>query len=175
MDYISATKNWIKDFIIELNLCPFAKKPFDENRIRYTTYKGEDVEALTLKLIQELKNLTATPPEKVETTLIIFPNCLSIFLDYVDYLNFANDLLHDMQLEGVIQIASFHPLYQFANTQPNEASNYTNRSPYPMLHLLREESVEWAVNTYDTEVIPEKNIEKMEALGLEKILKITKK
>ena len=164
-NYIQETKNWIDSFVIQYNLCPFAKKPFVQDTIRYVIYEGEDWEELGLILQKELGNLEKTPKNTTETTIIIIPAALSDFNDYLDYLAFANRLIFALRLDGVLQIASFHPDYQFAETEYSDVTNFTNRSPFPLLHLLREESVEQALAHYDEpESIPEKNMETMRRL-----------
>lgn len=161
-----ATRTWLEKAVIGLNLCPFAK-PI-RNRIRYAVSEADTPEALRADLMDELQTLAEADPEEIETTLLIHPLVLADFLDYNDFLDVADDTLADLDLVGEIQIASFHPRYQFAGTEPDDIENYTNRSPYPMLHLLREASVEAAVDGYpDTAQINEKNIETMRALGHE--------
>lgn len=133
-----------------------------QNTIRYVVYEGTDWEELGLTLQKELAHLKNTPKTTTETTIIIIPNTLNDFNDYLDYLAFANRLIFALRLDGVVQIASFHPDYQFAETQFDDVTNKTNRSPFPLLHLLREESVEQALAHYEEpESIPEKNMETM--------------
>ena len=171
--YILKSKKWIASFVISLNLCPFAKKPFVNAKIRYVLFEKGNLEDLSLLLEKELLFLTATSPKEVETTFLIHPNHLKDFYIYLDFLDIANQLIFALHLEDVIQIASFHPDYQFAGTTFDDVTNYTNRSPYPMLHLLREESITKALASYDEpEAIPERNKETMRRLGLEKINKI---
>ncbi len=170
MDYIAQTKAWIEHFVIALNLCPFAKHPFQKDNIRYIVCKSPQLEDLAQMLYQELQLLHATPAKEVETSLIIHPNVLQNFEDYNQFLAVAEALLDDLALEGIIQIASFHPHYQFADARPDAAENYSNRSPFPMLHLLREDSVTQAVEHYpNIDAIPEKNIANLRALGISEI------
>lgn len=172
MDEISITREWVEQFVIGLNLCPFAKKPALEGRIRYVLFEGKDPKALGELLAKELLFLQATDPAVVETTLLIHPCTLRDFADYNDYLEVWDELLVGLDLEGDIQVASFHPDYQFEGTHPNDPENYTNRSPFPMLHLIREASVERAVDLYpDIDAIPERNIARLNELGIAGILK----
>ena len=164
-DYITTTKKWIETFVIQHNLCPFAKKPFLQNTIRYELYEGTDREELGIILQNECLFLKNTPKSSTETTILIIPNALNDFNKYLDYLDFANRLIFALRLDGVLQIASFHPDYQFDGTTKEDVTNYTNRSPFPLLHLLREESVEAALAHYEEpENIPEKNMETMRRL-----------
>lgn len=170
MDFIEKTKLWIKTFVIELNICPFARVPFQEDKIRYRLEATDQVESLVETLIEELIFLKKIDQTKVETSILIHPNVLNDFLDYNDFLAVTEALIIEMNLEGVIQIASFHPDYQFAGEEKNAISNYVTRSPFPMLHLLRESSVEKAIESHkDIHQIPNDNIEKLNKLGLEKI------
>ena len=165
-EIVIATRTWLDRAVIGLNLCPFAK-PI-RNRIRYAVSEAETPEALRADLADELQTLAEADPEDIETTLLIHPRVLADFLEYNDFLEVADETLEDLDLVGEIQIASFHPQYQFAGTEPDDIENYTNRSPHPMLHLLREASVEAAVDAHpDTAQINEKNVETMRALGHE--------
>ncbi len=167
---IRKTRNWIEHFVIRLNLCPFAKKVFDEEKVRYVVLSSGKIEDLTKKLLDELYFLSKTEPERIETTLLILPNLLGEFSKFNDYLAIADEILIEMHLTGDIQIASFHPLYHFAGTDAEAPENFTNRSPYPMLHLLREERLEKALKNYNRpEDIPKHNIEKMNTIGLENL------
>ena len=160
--YQKITKNWINDFVIHYNLCPFAKKPFVQNTIRYALYEGVDWEELGLLFQREATFLENTPNSSTETTIIIVPNALNDFNDYLDFLAFANRLIFALRLEGELQIASFHPDYQFDGTEKMDVTNYTNRSPFPLFHLLKEDSVEQALAHYEEpESIPERNMETM--------------
>lgn len=168
---IDATRRWIHSIVIGLNLCPFAQRVFDADRIRYVVTDAEDEAALFAALAGELKALAAAPIATVETTLLIHPRAFRDFLDYNDFLDPAEQLIEDLGLQGVIQIASFHPDYQFAETAPDAVENYTNRSPYPMLHLLREESVSRAASDPNELLeIPQRNIETLRALGKASLL-----
>jgi len=173
---VQATKNWIEFLVIGYNLCPFAKHPFVRDRIRYRVSDASEEEALAETLVQEALFLSEVSPEELETTLIIHPQILNRFSGYLDFLARAEWLLQQCGLEGVIQIASFHPDYQFEETTREAPENYTNRSPYPMLHLLREESIETALRHYEhPEQIPQRNMETMRRLGKEKIREILQK
>jgi hypothetical protein len=165
---IARTEEWLEKAVIGLNLCPFAKAVHVKQQIRYVVSDADTPEALLEQLMDELQLLSDTPAEKVDTTLIIHPHVLSDFEDYNEFLDVADAALEDMGLVGELQVASFHPDYQFADTAKDDIGNYTNRSPYPTLHLLREDSVERAVEAFpEAEAIFEKNIETMEQLGHE--------
>jgi hypothetical protein len=165
---IAETKHWLERAVIGLNLCPFAKAVFVKNRIRYVVSAAATPEALGEELNRELQHLHAVSHEDVETTLLIHPCVLEDFLDYNDFLDVADAIIEEMDLTGEIQIASFHPDYQFADTHSQAIENYTNRSPYPILQLLREASIETAVESYpDAATIFEKNIQTLKDLGLE--------
>jgi hypothetical protein len=152
--------------VIGLNLCPFAKAVYVKEQVRYVVANATTPEQLLETLMDELQHLSDTDSAKIDTTLIIHPFVLGDFEDYNEFLDVADAALEDMQLDGELQVASFHPLYQFADTDINDISNYTNRAPYPILHLLREESIERAVAAFpQAEEIFEKNIETMEQLG----------
>jgi len=168
-DTITAqTRCWLEQVILKHNLCPFAHKPFKGGQIRYRVTDSARPEFLLEDVQQELERLRATPVAEVETTLLIHPEVLEDFLDYNDFLDIVDALLVEGGYEGEFQVASFHPDYQFDGTQPDDAENYTNRSPYPMLHLIREASLEQATADYpDVEGIPDRNIQTMNALGAE--------
>lgn len=163
---VEATQTWLKDVVIGLNLCPFAREVYLAERIRYVVSPAADAQALRAQLANELRLLPTLDPAATETTLLIHPGVLGDFLDYNDFLDLAEETLAELNLEGVLQIASFHPLYQFAGTEPGDVTNRTNRSPYPMLHLLREDSVRKAIAGYpDADKIPERNIATMRRLA----------
>ena len=169
---VEHTRRWISSFVIGLGLCPFARGVFDTGRIRYAISHSRDENTLANDLASELHLLLASPSTQMETTLLIHPHVLGNFLDYNDFLGVVDQLLEELRLGGTIQVASFHPQYRFAGTEPNAAENYTNRSPYPMLHLLRETSVSQAADASDEVLnIPQRNIETMRNLGREHILK----
>lgn len=158
---------WLESIVIGLNLCPFASKPFREQRVRvFVSEATTGIELLT-DLQMELARLADTPVATLETTLIAIPKMLADFADYNDFLDDVDALLDQYEWSGEYQVASFHPDYQFAGTLPTEAGNYTNRSPVPILHLLREDSVEAAVDSHpDPEGIPEANVARLEAMSL---------
>lgn len=165
-DFIAVTRIWVEKAVIGLNLCPFAKAVHVKGQIRYVVSLAQTPEALFEALIRELKFLAQADPEKIDTTLLIHPHALTDFLDFNDFLGVADAALEDLELDGIIQVASFHPRYQFAGTGPDDIDNFTNRSPYPTLHLLREASIERAVETFpDTATIFEDNIETLRRLG----------
>jgi uncharacterized protein len=168
---IDETRRWISSIVIGLNLCPFARRVFDADRIRYVVSAAEDEAGLLNDLTDELTALAAST--SIETTLLIHPRVLGDFLDYNDFLGAGEQRIDDLGFTGVIQLASFHPHYQFADTDPDAVENYTNRSPYPMLHLLREESID-AIGDDPDELlaIPERNIETLRALGRDRILQM---
>ena len=166
MNAIAATQHWLEQAVIGLNLCPFAKAVHVKKQIRWVESPALDAQGLLGDLVQELQFLAAADPEKVETTLLIHPHALTDFLDYNDFLDTADAAIEELGLAGVLQVASFHPDYQFAGTAPDDVENLSNRSPYPMLHLLREDSIARAVAAYpDTAVIYERNIETLRRLG----------
>ena len=165
-EYINDTKTWLERAVIGLNLCPFAKAVHVKNQIRYVLSEATSVEALIENLLFELNHLANAKEDEIDTTLIIHPHVLNDFLDYNDFLEVADGAVKELGLTGEIQVASFHPQYQFADTVPNDITNYTNRSPYPTLHLLREASVARAVAAFpEAAEIFEKNIVTLEKLG----------
>lgn len=167
---IARTRCWIERVVVALNLCPFARKPFIDEKVRYVVSEAEQTAVLLEDLHKELEFLRKTGAEEVETTVLILPYVLRDFLDYNDFLGLVEILIDEEGYEGEFQVASFHPDYQFGGTQTDDAENYTNRSPYPVLHLIREASVEKAVAAYPhPEAIPERNIHTMEKLGPEKM------
>ena len=168
---IEITRRWVSQIVIVLNLCPFARRVFDADLIRYVVTDAADEEALLEDLARELKDLATSRRPSVETTLLIHPHALPDFLDYNDFLEATDRLIRDLGLSGIIQIASFHPGYQFAGTAPDAVENYTNRSPYQMLHLLREESISKVADDPEALLgIPERNIEMLRGLGRNAIL-----
>lgn len=165
---IAATRRWLERAVIGLDLCPFAKAVHLNNRIRYCVSVAETPEALLEDLVRELLALQDADPQDCETTLLIHPRVLGDFLDYNDFLESAEAAVAELGLEGEIQVASFHPQYQFADTAPEDIGNFTNRSPFPTLHLLREASIERALAAFpDTDAIYEKNIATLRRLGHE--------
>ena len=166
LDPIAATRRWLEYAVIGLNLCPFAKAVHAKGQVRYVLSDADTSDALLAQLGEELLYLRDTPPEQVDTTLLVHPRVLQDFLDYNDFLEAADALVAELDLEGVLQVASFHPQYQFAGTLPDDIENCTNRSPYPTLHLLREDSVTRAVAAYpDPDAIIDRNIQTLRTLG----------
>jgi hypothetical protein len=161
------TRAWVERAVIGLNLCPFAKAVHVKQQIHFCVSDATTPEELLVDLRAELQDLTAQPSERRDTTLLIAPHCLADFLDFNDFLARADRALRDLGLDGVLQIAALHPAFQFAGTTPDDISNYTNRAPYPTLHLLREESVDRAVAAFpNPETIFEANIRTLEGLGV---------
>lgn len=163
---IAQTRWWLERAVIGLNLCPFAKAPYARGQLRIQVCAARNTDDLLDALQAELLLLRDTPSDEVETTLLVHPGVLADFLDYNDFLDAADAELVANGLEGEIQIASFHPAYCFADSEPEDVGNFTNRSPYPMLHLLRESSVERAVGSLDDpEAVYRRNIEVLRGLG----------
>jgi len=152
---INQTKSWVKEIVIGLNFCPFANKEFINESIRYVVDDSDDFEINLTTFLSELHFLDKSA---FETSLLIYPESYKDFQDYLDFVDTANDILAEFGYEGIYQIASFHPDYRFEHTQKVDAANYTNRSPYPILHLLRESSLEKAISNYEkVENIPVNN------------------
>jgi len=165
---IDTTQNWLKTIIIKYSICPFAKRELERGSIRFVASHDTDIEICLLNLMLECDRLNSDTD--IETTLIIYDQAFICFDDYLDFVELAEELLLVEDYEGVYQLASFHPDYCFEGAKQDDPANYTNRSPYPMLHLLRETSIDRAVDTYPhTEDIPQRNIELMRELGLAKV------
>ena len=163
---IAQTRAWVRRAVIGLNLCPFARAVDVKDQIRYVFSDATDAETLLATLCVELQRLADTEPEQVDTTMVIHPRVFADFEDFNDFLELADAALEDMNLDGILQVASFHPRFQFADTEPDDITNATNRAPYPTLHLLREESVDRAVAAFpEAEAIFERNMETLEKLG----------
>ena len=166
-DPIAATRRWLERAVIGLNLCPFAKAVLAKQQVRFVLSDASTPEALLAQLGEELVLLRDTPVEQVDTTLLVHPQVLGDFLDYNDFLDQADALVEALDLEGMLQVASFHPHYQFAGSGPDDVENFTNRSPHPTLHLLREDSVARAVDAFpDPDAIVERNIATLQQLGV---------
>ena len=166
---LQITRNWVESVVIDLNLCPFAARELNANRVHFSLSEANTDAQLLDDLHRELLELDQN--SSIETTLLIHPEVLQEFADYNQFLDLADALLQQMNFEGIYQIASFHPEYQFSDTVADEVSNYTNRSSYPMLHLIREKSLEKAVAAYpDAEQIPVRNIDLLEQMGKAKVL-----
>ncbi|MGA8863918.1 MAG: DUF1415 domain-containing protein [Gallionella sp.] len=165
---IAATQRWLEKAVIGLNLCPFAKAVHVKRQIRYVVSSAKTPEELLEDLLDELRMLQEADPDKIDTTLLIHPHVLNDFLDFNDFLDTVDIAVAEPEFNDEFQVASLHPQYQFAGTAPDDIENYTNRSPYPMLHLLREASVDRAVSAFpDADQIVDKNIETMQKLGHE--------
>ncbi len=171
MNTVESVRHWVETVVVGLNLCPFAKHELLNNRVRFCLSGAIIQQQLLSDLRTELELLNNN--ESIETILLIHPLVLEDFYEYNQFLNDAEFLLLEMKLEGIYQIASFHPHYQFAGSEPDDIENYSNRSPYPMLHLIREKSLEQAIANYpDVEKIPKRNIKLLKSIGLEGIKKL---
>lgn len=165
---IADTQAWLDKAVIGLNLCPFAKAVVTKKQVRYVVCMDCEPEQVLNMLQEEMQLLINTDAAVLDTTLLIAPNLLPDFLDFNEFLFDCDSVLVSMELEGVLQIADFHPRYQFAGTQADDISNFTNRAPYPTLHLLREESIDKAVEAFpDASLIYERNMQVLEDLGRE--------
>jgi len=173
-DVIQQTKNWINEIVIGLNLCPFAAKPFNDDTIDYIVARTDDKKP---ELEQHLHQLSdcfnkLDDTASIATSLLIFPETYKQFDDYLELVYLSNLLLEDLNYSGIYQLASFHPEYLFDDTAEDDASNFTNRSPYPMLHIIREIDLEKAITNYpDIEQVPENNIKKLRAIGYKEMQK----
>ncbi|AXF84824.1 hypothetical protein DTO96_100534 [Ephemeroptericola cinctiostellae] len=166
-DVLVATQLWLEKAVIGLNLCPFAKAVYVKQQVHCVVSAAANEAELFSELKVELEALLSMDSQVRDTTLLIIPNRFGDFLDFNDFIGEADALLEDMDLEGELQIASFHPQFQFAGTDVDDVSNYTNRAPYPIVHVLREASIDRAVASFpDASVIYERNIETLEALGV---------
>jgi hypothetical protein len=164
---LAAMRQWVEQAVIGLNLCPFAKAVYVKHQVRFAISAAPHVDGWLEDLDRELDLLAATDPDEIDTTLLIHPTLLPDFLDFNDFTGLAEAAVEEHGLEGIIQVASFHPRFQFADTAPDDLGNYTNRAPYPTLHLIREASIARAVAAYaDAEAIFGRNIETLNRLGL---------
>ena len=167
-EVLARTRAWLENAVIGLNLCPFAKAVYTRDRVRLVVSQARHADDLLEELDRELDLLVATPAEQVDTTLLIHPTLFPDFLDFNDFLEIAEGVLDEHGLEGVVQLASFHPQFQFDGTTPEDMGNYTNRAPYAVMHLLREDSVEKAVDSLaDPDAVYQENIRTLDRLGLE--------
>lgn len=167
-DVIAATRRWVENAVIGLNLCPFAKAVYVREQIRFVASAASTPLELHDELVKELLLLRDAHPEEIDTTLLMHPRVLTDFLDYNDFLDVVDATVDELGLAGQIQVASFHPQYQFAGTAPDDIENHTNRAPYPTLHLLRESSIDRAVAAFpEASDIFNRNIATMRSLGLE--------
>lgn len=166
MTPIQQTQAWLEKAVIGLNLCPFAKAVHSKGQIRWVLSAAQDAEALLAELVAEMQALAAADPQAIDTTLIVHPQVLHDFGDFNDFLGLADAALEQLGLQGTLQVASFHPQYRFAGTRSSDVSNFTNRAPYPTLHLLREDSVARAVAAFpQPETIYQRNIATLKQLG----------
>lgn len=169
-DYARITQRWIERVVIQHQLCPFAQQVVERGQVRYRVSDARDEQQLWAELVEELDTLSQSPAEDIETTLLIHPQALGDFDAYLDFLAMTEALLEDMDLVGEIQLASFHPDYQFSDADYDDPANYTNRAPYPTLHLLREASVAAVVAAHpDPEGIPARNVALLRSLGLDAV------
>ncbi len=165
---VAQTRRWVERVVVRHNFCPFAHQPFRNDTIRYAVCLAERPEAVVERLTQELLLLRDAEPEAVETSILITPNCFADFEEYNQFLDLVDALIGQLQLEGEIQVASFHPDYQFADLPPGDVRNYTNRSLHPMFHLILESSIEAARRHHpDVSAIPEENMRLLAEMGLE--------
>jgi uncharacterized protein len=166
---LADTRHWIEKAVIGLNLCPFARAVYVKNQVRIVVSSARHLDAFLDELDSELDLLVNTPSEQIDTTLLVHPALFPDFFVFNDFLNVVDDVVAEHELEGVIQVASFHPQFQFEGVDADDISNATNRAPYPMLHLLREDSVERAVASEggDAEAIVERNVRTLRELGAE--------
>jgi uncharacterized protein len=165
---LAASVRWLERAVIGANLCPFAKAVHVKQQVRWVVSAATHEQALMDDLVRELRFLADTDPAMVETTLLVHPQVLTDFLDYNDFLDLADAAVEELQLDGELQVASFHPDYQFADTLPDDPGNFSNRSPYPTLHLLRESSIDRALGAFpDTEALAERNVERLRKLGVQ--------
>jgi len=165
-EVLAATRQWLEKAVIGLNLCPFAKAVYVKNQVRIVVSDAKHADAFLEELDRELEFLAAADPQDVDTTLLVHPTLFANFLDFNEIAGIAEEAVAEHELEGVIQVASFHPRFRFEDTAEDDIGNCTNRSPYPTLHLLREDSIERAVESYpDAEAIYERNIETLKKLG----------
>ena len=165
---IEDTQKWLLEAVVGLNLCPFAKAVVVKDMVRYRVCASSEPADVLAMLREELQHLAEADPDKLDTTLLIAPKALPDFLDFNDFLADCDEVLMDLELDGVLQVADFHPLYQFGGTEVEDIENFTNRTPYPTLHLLREASIDKAVEAYpDASLIFERNIEVLNKLGHE--------
>lgn len=163
---LQATRNWLEKVVVGLTLCPFASQPLAHDQIRLAVSQATSFEQLGKELLAEMGYLLAHEPEELETSLFIIPDILRDFEEYLDFVAWGEEQVAAIGAEGTLQLASFHPDYLFADAEQDDAANFSNRSPYPMIHILREESLSEAIAHHpDAEGIPEQNIDRLRALG----------
>jgi len=165
---IADTVRWLEKAVIGLNLCPFAKSVHVKGQIHYVVSQATDAEGVAIDLHRELEALAEISPEKRDTTLLILPHALQDFLDFNDFTELADDLVEELDLGGILQVASFHPMFQFEGTDVDDVTNCNNRAPYPTLHLIREDSIDKAVEAFpEAEMIYERNMQVLQEMGIE--------
>jgi hypothetical protein len=165
---LNRSRQWLERAVIGLNLCPFAKSVHIKGQIRWVVSRAQTPQAVLDELVSELRHLAAVDPEVTDTTLLVLPDAFADFLDFNDFLDVADAALEDLALDGVLQIANFHPNFQFADTAEDDVTNNTNRAPWPTLHLIREASIDRAVEAFpEAETIYERNMALMSELGSE--------
>jgi hypothetical protein len=165
---VAATRKWLERAVIGLNLCPFAKSVHVRNQVRFVLSEAADSDALLADLERELQYLAAVSPAETDTTLLIHPYVLGDFDDFTDFLDLVDVVVRTQGLSGNLQVANFHPDYCFADAEPGDLGNYSNRSPYPTLHLIRESSIDRAVAAFpEAATIFERNIETLERMGVD--------
>jgi len=170
MDAAALTRRWIEQFVVAENLCPFAERVIEDGQLRVAVCDASEEAKLALAVLDELELLQRTPEQELATSVLVFPHALADFEHYLDFAALAQELLEECDLEGVVQIATFHPDYCFAEVAPDDVSHYTNRAPFPMLHFLREAALTRALASFaNPEAIPERNIAHLRALGLERV------
>jgi uncharacterized protein len=171
--YIQQTVQWIQSVVIDHNLCPFAKREMDNNAVRIEVSSATEYTNGMKDFLNDIEYLNANPA--TGTSLLLFPHCGSDFFEYLDFVDLAQEMLVKTGHEGIYQIATFHPKYEFEGIPRDDVTNYTNRSPYPMLHLLREEMLDKAIAYYgNTDMIPENNMRRMQELGLLEVQRLFK-
>lgn len=169
--YVEQTAAWIRSFVIKLNLCPFAQREMDKGSVRIHASLAQSTDSAINDLMAEFDVLNKNPA--IETTVLVFPDFLKDFFEYLDFVDIAESILFTNDYEGIYQIATFHPDYCFADATTDDVTNYTNRSPYPMLHILREDGLSKAIEHYgDTDQIPIRNQACLLKLGLEEVTRI---
>ena len=169
---IADTVRWLEKAVIGLNLCPFAKSVHVKGQIHYVVSQATDAEGVAIDLHRELEALAEISPEKRDTTLLILPHALQDFLDFNDFTELADDLVEELDLGGILQVASFHPMFQFEGTDVDDVTNCTNRAPYPTLHLIREDSIDKAVEAFpEAEMIYERNMQVLQEMGMWALLR----
>ncbi|MEO1258977.1 MAG: DUF1415 domain-containing protein [Bacteroidota bacterium] len=169
-DIIRKSRDWVERFVIGLHLCPFAKRPYDKNQVRFEVCLASEAEQQLTDLWKEIELLAKAPKEKISNAILIFPNGLNDFGEYLDFYFLAEKLLQEQNKDDQFQLASFHPDYQFENTEKNDVTNYTNRSPFPFIHILRIEEVAEAIDNYpEVDKVPGRNKKRLTEMGVDKI------